>query len=127
MRARRVHPAWVVLGAAFAVLLVAAGVRATPTVMIQPLGDEFGWGVDQIALAIGINLVLFGAMAPFSAALMDRFGMRKVIGTALTAMSLGAAATIWMTALWQLDLLWGVLIGATTGCLSSPRPPATWP
>ena len=101
-------------------LLVAAGVRATPTVMIGPLGDEFGWGVNQISLAIGINLVLFGAMAPFSAALMDRFGMRKVIGAALTAMALGAAATIWMTALWQLDLLWGVLIGAATGCLSSP-------
>jgi hypothetical protein len=71
---RRLHPAWVVLAASFVVLLVAAGVRATPTVMIDPLGDGFGWGVDQMSLAIRINLVPFGAMAPFSAALMDASG-----------------------------------------------------
>ena len=109
-----------VLAASFVVLLVAAGARATPTVMIDPLGDEFGWGVDQISLAIGINLVLFGAMAPFSAALMDRFGVRRVVVVALAAMAAGSTATIAMTALWQLDLLWGVVIGAATGCLSSP-------
>src|SRR5262245_20464126 len=120
MTGRRLHPAWVVLGASFFVLLVAAGIRATPTVMIEPLGDEFGWGVDQIALAIGINLVLFGAMAPFSAALMDRFGVRRVAVVALAAMAAGSPATIGMTELWQLNLLWGVVIGAATGCLSSP-------
>ena len=120
VRARRLHPAWVVLVASFAVLLVGSGVRATPTVMIEPLGDEFGWGVDQISLAVGINLVMFGAMAPFSAALMDRFGVRRVAVVALAAMAAGAAATIAMTSLWQLDLLWGVLIGAATGCLSTP-------
>lgn len=97
MTGRRVHPAWVVLAASFVVLLVAAGVRATPTVMIDPFGREFGWGVDQISLAIGINLVLFGAMAPFSAALMDRFGVRRVAVVALAAMAAGSAATIAMT------------------------------
>ena len=120
MTGRRLHPAWTVLAASFVVLLVAAGIRATPTVMIEPLGEEFGWGVDQISLAIGINLVLFGAMAPFSAALMDRFGVRRVAVVALAAMAAGSAATIAMTSLWQLDLLWGVVIGAATGCLSSP-------
>jgi MFS family permease len=120
MTGRRIHPAWVVLGAAFVVLLIAAGVRAAPTVMITPLGEEFGWGVDQISLAIGVNLVLFGAMAPFSAALMDRFGLRRVTVAALAAMAAGSAATIAMTELWHLDLLWGVVIGAATGCLSSP-------
>lgn len=94
MTGRRLHPAWVVPAASFVVLLVAAGIRATPTVMIDPLGEEFGWGVDQISLAIGIDLVLFGAMAPFSAALMDRFGARRVAVVALAAMAAGSAATI---------------------------------
>src|SRR5262245_18968245 len=99
MTGRRIHPAWVVLVAAFVVLLVAAGIRATATVMIDPLGEEFGWGVAQISLAIGINLVLFGAMAPFSAGLMDLFGVRRVAVVALAAMSAGSAATIAMTEL----------------------------
>lgn len=120
MSLRRPHYSWVVAGAAFLTLLVASGFRSTPTVMIGPLGDEFGWRVDQISLAISVNLVLFGLMAPFSAALMERFGLRPVVGTALAAVALGSAATVGMNALWQLDLLWGVVIGAATGCLSSP-------
>jgi sugar phosphate permease len=120
MRLRRGHYAWVVAGAAFLALLVASGVRSTPTILIDPLQEDFGWGVDQISLAISINLVLFGLMAPFSAAMMERFGVRRVVAVALAAVALGSAATVVMTALWQLDLLWGVAIGAATGCLSSP-------
>lgn len=71
-------------------------------------------------LAISINLVLFGLMAPFSAALMERFGLWRVVAVALTAVAVGSAATAAMSALWQLNLLWGVVIGAATGCLSSP-------
>ena len=109
-----------VAGAAFVTLLVGSGLRSMPTVMIDPLGDEFGWRVDQISLAIAVNLVLFGLMAPFSAALMERFGVRPVVGVALGAVAVASAATVWMNALWQLDLLWGLVIGAATGCLATP-------
>ena len=117
---RRPHYAWIVAAAAFVALLIASGVRATPTILIAPLDEEFGWRVDQVSLAISINLVLFGLMAPFSAALMERFGVRRVVAAALAATAAGTAATIGMSALWQLTLLWGVVIGAATGCLSSP-------
>ena len=117
---RRLHYGWIVAGVAFLALLVASGVRATPTILITPLGDEFGWRVDQVSLAVTINLVLFGLMAPFSAALMDRFGMRPVVSVALAALAAGSALTIAMSSLWQLDLLWGVVVGAATGCLAAP-------
>jgi MFS family permease len=117
---RRAHYGWVVAAAAFVALLIASGVRATPTILIEPLDEELGWRVDQVSLAISINLVLFGLMAPFSAALMERFGVRRVVAAALAATAAGTAATIGMSALWQLTLLWGVVIGAATGCLSSP-------
>jgi MFS family permease len=110
----------VVAGAAFVALLIASGVRATPTILIDPLDAEFGWRVDQVSLAISINLVLFGLMAPFSAALMERFGMRRVVAVALAATAAGSAATIGMSTLLELTLLWGIVIGAATGCLSSP-------
>jgi MFS family permease len=119
-RPTRLHYGWVVAGVAFLALLVASGVRATPTILIDPLGDEFGWRVDQVSLAVTINLVLFGLMAPFSAALMDRFGMRPVVAVALGALAAGSALTIAMSSLWQLDLLWGVVVGAATGCLAAP-------
>src|SRR5262245_4582417 len=96
-RRPRVFYGWVVAGVAFLALLVASGVRATPTILIDPLGEEFGWRVDQVSLAVTINLVLFGLMAPFSAALMERFGVRPVVAVALCAVAAGAALTIGMS------------------------------
>ena len=46
-----------------------------------------------------VNLVLFGVTAPFAAALMDRFGIRRVLSVALVLVSLGSGLTIWMTCL----------------------------
>ncbi|TMR95611.1 MFS transporter [Nonomuraea basaltis] len=96
----------------------AAGFRATPGVLITPLRDEFGWSTGTISLAVSINLVLYGLMAPFAAALMDRFGMRRVVALALMLIAAGSGLTVLMTASWQLLLLWGVFVGLGTGSMA---------
>ncbi len=53
-----------------------------PSVLITPLQDEFGWSRGTISAAVSVNLLLFGLTAPFAAALMDRFGMRRVVASA---------------------------------------------
>lgn len=117
--ARRVpHRAWAVAAVAFVALLGAAGFRAAPGTLILPLQDEFGWSTATISLAVSVNLLLFGLTAPFAAALMDRFGMRRVVVTALAVIATGAALTTLMTASWQLVLLWGVLVGLGTGSMA---------
>ncbi len=115
---RRIHPAWWAAGATFLALLGAAGFRSTPGVMVEPLRSEFGWSVGAISLAIGINLALFGLTAPFAAALMERFGVRKVVCIALLLVAVGAGTTTLMTAVWQLVLLWGVVVGLATGSMA---------
>ncbi|MBM9469270.1 MFS transporter [Nakamurella leprariae] len=117
-RRRRVHPAIVVAVVAFVALIGAAGFRAAPGAFIVPLQEEFGWSRSVLSLAVGVNLVLFGLTAPFAAALMDRFGMRRVVAIALTCVAAGSAASIAVTASWQLVLLWGVLIGLGTGSMA---------
>ena len=72
---------------AFFTAIGAAGFRSTPGVLITPLHDEFGWPVGLIGLAVSVNLVLFGLTAPFSAALMERFGIRRVVACALVLVS----------------------------------------
>ena len=79
------HPAWWVALAAFLALVCAAGFRATPGALMVPLHHEFGWSSSVMSFAVAINLVLYGLVAPFAAALMDRFGMRQVIATAAWA------------------------------------------
>ncbi|GAA1368090.1 MFS transporter [Catellatospora chokoriensis] len=96
----------------------AAGFRATPGVLIEPLEQAFGWSRGTISAAVSINLVLYGLTSPFAAALMERFGMRRVVAGALLLVAAGSGLTVFMTASWQLMLLWGVLVGLGTGSMA---------
>jgi predicted MFS family arabinose efflux permease len=111
----RVHYAWVVAGISFVTLLVGAGIRATPSVLIVPLEREFGWSSATIGFAIAVNLFLFGLAGPFAAAVMERFGLRRTVVAALAIMAVGVGLTSMMREAWQLTLLWGVLVGSCTG------------
>ncbi|MDX6216278.1 MAG: hypothetical protein QOG99_1862 [Frankiales bacterium] len=114
----RAHRAWAVAGVAFIAIVGAAGFRATPGVLIVPLQDEFGWSRGTISLAVSVNLLLYGLTAPFAAALMERFGIRRVVAIALTLVAAGSALTTRMTEPWQLVLCWGVLVGLGTGSMA---------
>ena len=114
----RTHRAWWVAGVTFVAIISAAGFRATPGVLINPLRAEFGWSVSTISLAVTVNLTLFGLTAPLATALMERFGIRRVVTGALILVALGSGLTVFMTASWQLILCWGVLIGLGTGSMA---------
>ncbi|GIF06785.1 MFS transporter [Actinoplanes siamensis] len=114
----RLHPAWSVAAVAFIALIGAAGFRSTPSVMLQPLHAEFGWSLGTISAAVSVNLLLYGLTAPFAAALMATFGIRRVAAAALGLVALGSGLTVWMNSSWQLMLCWGVLVGLGTGSLA---------
>jgi sugar phosphate permease len=111
----RWHYAWVIVAVTFTVAVVTAGVRATPGVLIVPLEEEFHWSRATISFALGINLLLFGAIGPFAAAVMDRFGARRTMTVALATTAVSVALTPAMSEPWQLILLWGVVVGLSTG------------
>lgn len=115
---RRLHPAWGVAAVAFVALVGAAGFRAAPGVLMVPLHSELGWSTSLMSLAVSVNLVLFGLTAPFAAALMDRFGLRRVVSCALGLIATGAALSSLVQSPWQLLLTWGVLIGLGTGSMA---------
>jgi MFS family permease len=114
----RIHPAWIVAGITFGTLFATAGFRSAPSVLILPLEEDFGWRRDVISLAVAINVLLYGLTAPFAAALMERFTVRKVVMAALTTVGTGALLTIWMSQSWHLILLWGVVVGVGTGSMA---------
>ncbi len=112
---QRVHYAWIVAAVTFMVLLVTAGIRAAPGVLMVPLETEFGWSNASISFAIAVNLALFGLIGPFAASLMDRWGLRRVVLLALFLLSVSVGLTALMKSEWQLVLLWGVCVGSGTG------------
>ncbi|QDY77358.1 MFS transporter [Streptomyces qinzhouensis] len=115
---RRVHRAWFVAAVTFVTIIGAAGFASLPGLLFDPLHEEFGWSRGTIGFAVSVNLALYGLTAPFAAALMDRFGIRRVVALALTVISLGSALTVVMTAAWQLVLFWGVLVGLGSGSMA---------
>lgn len=116
---RRLHYAWIVAGVTFFILLIGAGIRSAPGVFMVPVEEEFGWSRSAISFALSINLLLYGLVGPFAAAVMDRFGIRRVTLIALFLLVLGTSLTTWMQASWQLTLLWGVVVGLGSGCTAS--------
>lgn len=103
---------------AFVALLGAAGFRATPSVLMVPLQEEFGWSRATVSLAVSVNLMLFGLTAPFAAALMKRFGMRLVTTAALVLVAIGSGLTVFIRSSWQL---------VCSGACSSASAPGRWP
>ncbi len=113
-----IHPAWIVAAVAFLTLVGAAGFRAAPAVLMVPLEQEFGWSRTVLSLAVSINLVLFGLTAPFAAALMERFGVRRVTSLALLVIGAGSALTVFVQEPWQILVTWGILVGLGTGSIA---------
>jgi MFS family permease len=110
-----IHYGWIVAGVTFLTMLVTAGAVGAPGVLIGPLQTEFGWSTSDVSSAFAVRLMLFGLLGPFAAAFMNRFGVRRVAAAALSFVGAGILGSFWMTTLWQLFLLWGVVVGLGTG------------
>jgi sugar phosphate permease len=114
----RLHYAWIIAVVTFVVLLITAGIRATPGLLMVPLEAEFGWSRTAISAAVAINIALFGLIGPFAASAMDRWGLRRLVLLALALLAVSVALTTQMHSQWQMTLLWGVCVGSGTGVTS---------
>lgn len=116
--ARSVHRAWWVAFVTLLALVCAAAFRSSTGVLFIPIETEFGWSRAVTSGAVSLNLVIYGLTAPFAAAIMERWGVRRTVAASLTVVGVSSALTSAMTAPWQLWLLWGVFIGVGTGSMA---------
>jgi MFS family permease len=112
---RNIHYGWVMVGVTFLTALITAGTVGAPGVFIVPLQHEYGWTTAEISSALSIRFILFGLMAPFAAALLNRYGLRNITLLAQLVVVSALIVSLAMTKVWQLMLLWGVVIGIGTG------------
>jgi len=109
------HYAWIAAGVTFVTLLAAAGARATPGVILLPLGNEFQWSRATVSSIVSINIFLYGLMGPFAAALYQRFGLRRTMMAAMTMLAVGYGLSTLATHYWQFVVLWGFVVGIGSG------------
>jgi len=113
--ARKFHYGWIAAGVTFVVRLAAAAARATPGVILLPLGNEFQWSRAKVSSIVSINIFLYGLIGPFAAALYQRFGLRRTMGAALALLAAGYGLSAVATQFWQFVVLWGVVVGIGSG------------
>jgi len=111
----RLHYAWIAAGVTFFTLLAAAGARATPGVILLPLGNEFQWSRATVSSIVSINIFLYGLIGPFAAALYQRFGLKRTMMAAMALLTLGYGLSTVATQYWQFIVLWGFVVGAGSG------------
>ncbi len=111
----KIHYGWVIVAVTLLTTVVTAAAMSTPGVLIVPLEQEFGWNDAQISSALAIRLMLFGLFGPFAAAFMNRYGVRAVMVGAVILISTGFLVSLGMHEVWQLVLLWGIVVGVGTG------------
>jgi MFS family permease len=112
---RGVHYGWAIVAITFLVALTTAGAVGVPGALILPLTKEFGWNTAEISTALAVRLILFGLMAPFAAAFIERYGVRRIVLIAITMVIVGLLMALAMTKTWHLILCWGIIVGVGTG------------
>ncbi len=115
LAARGIHYGWAIALISFLIMLATAAALGMPGVLINPLQTEFHWDVATISGPLALRLLLFGLMAPFSAALLARFGVRRVVSFALVLIVAGLLAARQITEVWHLWATWGVALGIGSG------------
>jgi len=111
--------AFVVVAVIFVSLLIAAGLRSAPAVMMVPLEDSLGWRRDVISFGAATGIFLYGLAGPFAAALMERIGLRRTLIGAFVLMSGSTALSLFMSEAWQFVVTWGVFSGVGSGAVAT--------
>lgn len=110
-----IHYACIVAALGFLVMLTTAAALGLPGALLVPLSKEHGWSTDGISTVLAIRFALYGLMAPFSAMLIDRYGVRRIVFIALALIAGGMGLGLVANSLWQLFIAWGLMLGAGSG------------
>jgi MFS family permease len=93
------------------IALIGFGPRSTLGLFLAPVTQEKGWGRDIYALALALQMLLWGAAQPFVGGIADKFGAVRVMWVGAALYALGLAGMAYATSQGALVLSAGFLIG----------------
>jgi MFS family permease len=93
------------------IAMLGFGPRSTLGLFLTPMSSANGWGRDVFALALAIQMLIWGAAQPMVGAVADRFGPVLVLCVGALLYAVGFAWMIYATTPGAMYLSAGALIG----------------
>src|SRR3954451_19126859 len=113
----RIRPAWVVLGGAFGAFTLSAALMHSYPVYLVAFIADFGWSRAETSIAYSVSQLVGGVSAPLVGMLVDRLGPRRLLLIGSVLLGIGLCASAFVTALWQIVLLYGIVMTFGANCL----------
>lgn len=114
---------WLIAGLASWLLLVATISPNTFGVFFKPISEQFGWSRGVVSGAYALRSIVAAILVAPAGYWSDRYGPRGILTASFLALGAGFILLGRVTAVWQLYLAQGVVIGmgaaAPFACLGS--------
>src|SRR5262245_3569258 len=108
---------WLLLAASFFTFTVSAACMHSYTVFLVAFIEAFGWSRGETSIAYSVSQLVSGATSPLVGVLVDRLGPRRLVLIGGVLLALGLLASAFVHALWQVILLYGVVMTLGANCL----------
>ena len=110
-------PGWLLLSAAFITFAVGAACMHSYTVFLIAFIEAFGWSRAESSIAYSVSQLVGGATSPLVGILVDRLGPQRMVLIGGLLLAMGLLASAYAHALWQVILLYGVVMTLGANCL----------
>jgi MFS family permease len=112
---RGIFYGWVIVAAAFTVMLTGFGVAYMFAAFFESFERDFQASRGDISLVFSICGFLYFMLGAASGPAADRYGPRKVIGAGMLLIAAGLALGSQATSLWQVYVTYSVAVGIGVG------------
>ena len=109
--------AWLMLGGAFAAFTISAALMHAYPVYLVAFIEDFGWSRAETSIAYSVSQLVGGISAPLVGMLVDRLGPRRLLLIGSVLLGIRLVASAFVTALWQIVLLYGIVMTFGANCL----------
>ena len=105
-----IYEGWVVIAALTVIMTVASGSRFLFGVVLKPMSEEFGWDRASMTGAVLVAMIVLSAFQPLMGLLVDRVGPKRILVAGCLLLGLSLFPLSRVTELWQVYLIYGVLM-----------------